>query len=334
MDGTGCEAFPDTLRDLRLWLFHLRITHARTMTNLPRRAHRRAARRLTALVAATGLLLVACSSDGDSPPETAGTEAAEVETTVPEVDETLADDPVPTAAATQPAPAATPDDPPPQFRIATFNAGLAEGFVPLAAERLPLVAEAVADLDADLVFLQEVWTPEAVAELRNASSTTFTESVFPEPIPDSELGDPACTIDELADLEECIALNCADASPDDLVGCVLTNCASQYGGLCEECQTCIAANVGKTVDEAIANCTTSSSVYAYDGSVGIGLLSKSVILDSDVLVLESSLNRRAVLHALVDTEALRAGACLRHPPVGGLLRHPVPGRRDVGRRTG
>jgi hypothetical protein len=165
-------------------------------------------------------------------------------------------------------------------------------------------SEVMWDADADLVFLQEVWTPEAVAELRNASSTTFTESVFPEPIPNSELGDPACTIDELADLEECIALNCADASPDDLVGCVLTNCASQYGGLCEECQTCIAANVGKTVDEAIANCTTSSSAYAYDGSVGIGLLSKSVILDSDVLVLESSLNRRAVLHALVDTEAL------------------------------
>ncbi len=36
--------------------------------------------------------------------------------------------------------------------------------------------------------------------------------------------------------------------------------------------------------------------------MGIGLLSKAVILDTDVLVLESSLNRRAVLHALVDVE--------------------------------
>ena len=174
--------------------------------------------------------------------------------------------------------------------------------MPLATERQSLVSEALADLDADVVFLQEVWTPEAAAELTEATSAEFPEAVFPEPIPDTELGDPACTVDELTDLEACIAQNCADAGPDELVECVLTNCASQYAALCESCQSCIAANVGNTVEEAIANCTTASSAFAYDGSVGIGLLSKAVILDTDVLVLESSLNRRAALHALVDVE--------------------------------
>ena len=206
--------------------------------------------------------------------------------------------------ATDPASASTtaPDEDPARLRIATFNAGLAEGFVPLATERQPLVAEALAGLDAEVVFLQEVWSPEAVAELTETTSATFPEAVFPEPVPDTELGDPACTVDELADLEACIAQNCADAGPDELVECVLTNCASQYAGLCEECQSCIAANVGNTIEEGIANCTTASSAFAYDGSVGIGLLSKAVILNTDVLVLESSLNRRAVLHALVDVE--------------------------------
>ena len=206
--------------------------------------------------------------------------------------------------ATDPASASTtaPDEDPARLRIATFNAGLAEGFVPLATERQPLVAEALAGLDAEVVFLQEVWSPEAVAELTETTSATFPEAVFPEPVPDTELGDPACTVDELADLEACIAQNCADAGPDELVECVLTNCATQYAGLCEECQSCIAANVGNTIEEGIANCTTASSAFAYDGSVGIGLLSKAVILDTDVLVLESSLNRRAVLHALVDVE--------------------------------
>lgn len=206
--------------------------------------------------------------------------------------------------ATDPASASTtaPDEDSARLRIATFNAGLAEGFVPLATERQPLVAEALAGLDAEVVFLQEVWSPEAVAELTETTSATFPEAVFPEPVPDTELGDPACTVDELADLEACIAQNCADAGPDELVECVLTNCASQYAGLCEECQSCIAANVGNTIEEGIANCTTASSAFAYDGSVGIGLLSKAVILDTDVLVLESSLNRRAVLHALVDVE--------------------------------
>ena len=206
--------------------------------------------------------------------------------------------------ATDPASASTtaPDEDPARLRIATFNAGLAEGFVPLATERQPLVAEALAGLDAEVVFLQEVWSPEAVAELTETTSATFPEAVFPEPVPDTELGDPACTVDELADLEACIAQNCADAGPDELVECVLTNCATQYAGLCEECQSCIAANVGNTIEEGIANCTTASSAFAYDGSVGIGLLSKAVILNTDVLVLESSLNRRAVLHALVDVE--------------------------------
>ena len=236
-----------------------------------------------------GLLVVACSNDDDSSSDATGAEAA-TEATVPDTADT-------TVTST-----AAPEGPPPQLRIATYNAGLAEGFVPLATERLPLVAEAIADLDADVVFLQEVWTPDAVAELSDAASATFPDAIFPEPIPETELGDPACTVDELADLEACIAQNCADAPPDGLVDCVLTNCASQYAGLCEECQSCIAANVGNTVEEAIANCTTASSAFAYDGSVGIGLLSKAVILDSDVLVLESSLNRRAVLHALVDAE--------------------------------
>ncbi len=241
----------------------------------------------------TGLLVVACSSGDDSSSDETGTDAAVAETDGTAVSSTAAGEASTTTA----------DGTPSQLRIATFNAGLAEGFVPLATERQRLVAAAIADLDADVVFLQEVWTPEAVAAISEGASRAFPEAVFPEPIPDTEVGEPACTIDELSDLEACIAQNCADASPDELVGCVLGSCASEYGGLCAECQSCIAANVGNTVEEAVANCTTASSAFAYEGSVGIGLLSKAVILDTDVLVLDSSLNRRAVLHAVVDTEA-------------------------------
>ncbi|MDH3754638.1 MAG: endonuclease/exonuclease/phosphatase family protein, partial [Acidimicrobiia bacterium] len=210
-------------------------------------------------------------------------------------------DPTPTAVE-QPAPTATPE-PPAALRIATYNAGLAEGFVPYATERRPLVVDAIGDLSADIVFVQEFWDSESVAALRDATVESFPNTMFPDPIADEGGGEPACTIDELADLEACVELNCSDASPDELVACVLSSCAAQYNGLCVECQSCIAANVGSTVEEAITNCTLASAAFAYEGSLGTGLLSAGVILDTDVLVLESSLTRRAVVYALVDTEA-------------------------------
>lgn len=236
------------------------------------------------------LLGTACSGSEDTaaPTTEPTTETAESATTA--------------AGAEEPAETTEPVGPASELRIATFNAGLAEGFVPLAIGRQPLVAQAIADLDADIVFLQEIWTPDAVDEVLAATSAAFPSSIFPEPIPDAEVGIPACTLDELADLDACISANCADASPDELVGCVLSNCGAPFAGLGDSCRNCITANVGGTVAEAVESCTTATAAYAYEGSVGIGLLTSLDILDSDILVLESSINRRAVIHAVVDTE--------------------------------
>jgi endonuclease/exonuclease/phosphatase family metal-dependent hydrolase len=239
------------------------------------------------------LLVVGCSSD-DETESTTGPTTTEVTTTTAEA--------VTTEATESPPETDVPASVASDLRIVTFNAGLAEGFVPLAAERQPLVAQAIADLDAEIVFLQEVWTPDAVNEIRAATSAVFPTAIFPEPIPEADGGIPACTLDELADLDSCISTNCADASPDELVGCVLSNCGVPFAGLGDVCRNCITANVGGTVAEAVESCTTAAAAYAYEGSVGIGLLTTLDVLDSDVLVLESSINRRAVLHALVDID--------------------------------
>lgn len=240
------------------------------------------------------LLIAGCSSDDDT--------ASTTEPTTPDPTTTTSEAATTTEATEAPpetdAPASVASD----LRIVTFNAGLAEGFVPLAAERQPLVAQAIADLDAEIVFLQEVWTPDAVDEIRAATSAVFPTAIFPEPIPETDGGIPACTLDELADLNSCVSTNCADASADELVGCVLTNCGVPFAGLGDVCRNCITANVGGTVAEAVESCTTAAAAYAYEGSVGIGLLTTLDVLDSDVLVLESSINRRAVLHALLDID--------------------------------
>lgn len=56
----------------------------------------------------------------------------------------------------------------PGLRVATFNAGLAVGMLPHCSERLELIVRALADLDADLLFVQEFWVDTHWQELTRA----------------------------------------------------------------------------------------------------------------------------------------------------------------------
>ena len=93
------------------------------------------------------------------------------------------------------------------FGVVTWNAGLADGFVDYAAERTPPAAATVADLDADVVFVQEVWEPEAVAEVTEAAAGRFPNAFFLDPLPEegggAESPTVACAGDEAVPLEEC-----------------------------------------------------------------------------------------------------------------------------------
>jgi endonuclease/exonuclease/phosphatase family metal-dependent hydrolase len=207
----------------------------------------------------------------------------------------------PTTAApstTAPAPSTTARTP--ELTAVTFNAGLAQGFVPLAAERVPLVAEALADLDADVVALQEVWAPEDVQAIADAVQARYPNQCFLDPQPETA-GEPACPPPELDALSGCAQTWCADATPDQLAACVLEHCGAEFAGLSGKCQTCLGANIGSDLDTGEAACTKSSELYAYGGSFGIGLLSRYPIETWDETVLDSSLNRRAVIHAVLDT---------------------------------
>ena len=187
--------------------------------------------------------------------------------------------------------------------VVTYNAGLAAGFVDAAVERVPAVVEGVSGLDADVVFVQEVWTPEDVATLTAAVDDTYPSSFFLDPMPDdpgAEQTGAACPLDESKPLEDCARERCADLPPDELADCVLQDCGVEFSATCPECQACLAANVGSTIDEAIETCSQGSASYSYEGSFGIGFLSAQPIVEQDSLVLDSSLTRRAILYAQVD----------------------------------
>ncbi len=188
------------------------------------------------------------------------------------------------------------------FRAATFNAGLAVGFVDAATERAPLVADALGGLDVEMLAVQEVWRPEDVDAVEAATADTLPNQIFLDPMPDPNPGPPACTLPDLDPLQQCIDQHCSGVPDDDVVDCVLENCGAQFGALSGDCQSCLGANIGLPVDAIIDNCTSASARYAYEGSFGIGLLTSADIVDQDSIVLESELNRRGVIYALLDTE--------------------------------
>lgn len=116
------------------------------------------------------------------------------------------------------------------FRAATYNAGLALNFVDYAEERAPVVAEELGQLDAELLVVQEVWEPEHVTMVEEATSAELPNQIFLDPQP--------------------------------------------------------------------------GEGYAYGGTFGVGILTDQEIVDDDSLVMDSSLNRRAVIYAELETEQI------------------------------
>ncbi len=184
--------------------------------------------------------------------------------------------------------------------VITYNAGLAVGFVPGAEDRAPQVSDAVAALDADIVCMQEVWRSDHVDDLVAASATAFPHAYSPTPSQTTD-STPACAEDDIEPLITCVQDNCDVECLDDLVDCMFANCALQFITLEKACMECVQANVGEDVDDLHATCTTEHTHYAYGGAYGTGLLSAHPLSGTETYNLESTTNRRGVLHAVADT---------------------------------
>jgi len=190
---------------------------------------------------------------------------------------------------------------PPSFSVATYNAGLAVGFVPGAEDRAAGTSDAVAGLNVDLICLQEYWLPEHVDAVSTAASE-FGHQYFPDPDAGQDTGNPACLDGEVDDLIACIDEDCADVCVDQLEDCVFGSCALDFLGLPKDCQGCVMANVGNDADEVQATCETQSTSWAYDASFGTGILSKLPLGDIEHHVFESTTNRRGVIHTTVESD--------------------------------
>ncbi len=215
------------------------------------------------------------------------------------------------------------------FRVATFNAGLAGGYVAHAAERAPAVARALSRYDAELICLQEVWTGADQERVLAAAGDRFAHTLFPAPMADEQAGAPACTTSERELILACVEESCAEVETDQLAGCALKYCADISEQISQPCQLCIVSQVGRSLLEIDSACASGGGRWAYEGSFGIGLLSRLPILSADLLVLESTVVRRAVIHAELRTPA-GADLHLFCTHLTALLSSTIPYPGDAG----
>lgn len=191
----------------------------------------------------------------------------------------------------------------PPLSLATYNAGLARGFVPHADERLPAVAKAIGELDADVLCVQEVWEPDQIEAILEGTKSAFPHVYYDKPANEDRDGEaePPCTEEEAATLAACVYANCADVPVNEMTGCVLGKCGDEFSSLSATCRSCVAAQVGKPTDVVLETCTgLSAGDYVYDGHNGLLLLSRRPLASERVFKLESHVTARAALVARVD----------------------------------
>jgi endonuclease/exonuclease/phosphatase family metal-dependent hydrolase len=184
------------------------------------------------------------------------------------------------------------------LELATYNVGLAPGFVDLFDARLPEVGPYLATIDADLICVQEVFTDEHAAIVERALDGRFI--AHREATEDDAGGDADCTAEESAPLIECTTEHCADATPSQLPDCVLSNCRAEYEATSSDCQRCLASNLGGTFEEILAACVGGSSSFAYRGRNGLMVLVRDSRWQVEYLDLPSTLVRRGALIARTD----------------------------------
>ncbi len=180
----------------------------------------------------------------------------------------------------------------------TYNVGLAAGFVDYAPQRQAPVAELVGSLDADVVCLQEVWSQDDYDAIEAATLGAFPHQYY-ELTVDTAVGPPSCSVAESEPLLTCVQASCGEIPASELAGCAIDACGTEFGGLGDECQGCVVANLGQEVDVIIDTCRSGSARFSYGGANGLMLLSRHPIESPTHTLMDSSTVQRSVLAATI-----------------------------------
>lgn len=205
------------------------------------------------------------------------------------------------AAPSSAAPSANPApiEPTSAFTVATFNAGLARGWVKYADARRPAIHEALARAEVDLLCVQEYWATEDYVALLKATSKRLPVQHRAT----ARRSQGACTPQTLASIERCAMDACSDRD-QALVSCVTERCKESARGASRACMQCLAGRA--VAGKELAGCAEDLAVPTREilPAGGVALLSAQPIAARDVLTLASPLLDRLVLYARLDDTPL------------------------------
>jgi hypothetical protein len=210
--------------------------------------------------------------------------------------------PIPVSAA-PPVPCTWTPGPASEFKVLTYNVGLAPGLVPLSTPRIPHVAKAIADSDADVICLQEAWKPDAIEALRAVTGATPDRFFVGDTAGENEDRDDQCGSGHLNALAACARKYCSGVPDEDMALCALENCKASGIRLYlfhRSCLNCVVSQVGNGIDEIRQTCTDRPSSRVYGGGNGIVMISRHPLLDREVVRLRSSNANRVALLARVE----------------------------------
>ncbi|HEY6559949.1 MAG TPA: endonuclease/exonuclease/phosphatase family protein [Polyangiaceae bacterium] len=191
------------------------------------------------------------------------------------------------------------------MRVATYNAGLAVGVLPHAAERAAPVVQALAALPADLICVQEVWLESHWRELADAAAPRLLHALRP---PAARQSITRCTDMEARPVLRCVQRHCGATSEAGLAPCAVRHCGHLVTSLSSGCTECLTRDPLRSLAKVTTECAPAGlhlpaararggATYVYGGSYGIGLLTSLDVVEEDFLRFESEQLARGVLYA-------------------------------------
>jgi endonuclease/exonuclease/phosphatase family metal-dependent hydrolase len=190
-----------------------------------------------------------------------------------------------------------------ELNVVTFNAAIAPGMNSWSTPRLPHVTEALASLDYDVLCLQEVWPYQAAEAVAAALGKPTSHMVYADTRGMHQTGDDSCSPSAVRGLAECARRECGGVADEDMAICAVDKCTGTLTTLYlfdRGCFNCMAASVGKSIDETVAMCTAPGGASRlYGGTNGIMLVSRWPVEAPAALDLPSSGANRVALFARV-----------------------------------
>ncbi len=253
------------------------------------------------------------------------------------------------------------DEGPTAIRVDTINIGLAGAFVPNEAARRDPVIDAVANLDSDVVCVQEAWEQADKDALIAAAATNFphvavhttdynTALTSPEaqdgtipPAPD--MAPCANLMTELEAAITCLSDNCStmpgsDQGQTTSSDCAAENCVASVSTLLLgspehlRCYSCLTTSLPtENFADMSSLCTTETNAdIAFRGQSSTMILSKHPLSNIENVVMPGTWNRRVIT---VATATLPSGAevdvyCNHLTPLFNSLTFPYTGRYGEG----